>query len=298
MNVAYLPSALLADDCWIVHRAKRPYDARTGFPASVTNPCHWSSHAEAAEALGQNDYDGPGFCFADFGGIAGIDLDKCRDPETGAVAGWAQDIVEQLCSFTEVSLSGTGLHVYVRGTVPGGGRRFGQIECYSSGRFFAITGCQLSGTPDDVLDRQAELDRLLQRLDGGRSRPTRPTPTVSTTAATTAATFTFSTPAKVVDTAARGVRQLQEVLDKALAAKNGDKFGDLWEGRWQQYSEYPSQSEADLGFATMLEYWTDGDPLLIDALFRRSALMRDKWNEPRGTLTYGQLTIQAALGRF
>ena len=74
-------------------------------------------------------------------------------------------------------------------------------------------------------------------------------------------------------------RRLQEVLDKAMAALNGDKFRDLFEGRWQLYSEYPSQSEADLGFAKMLEYWTDGDPPLMDALFRRSALYRSKWDE-------------------
>jgi putative DNA primase/helicase len=48
----------------------------------------------------------------------------------------------------------------------------------------------------------------------------------------------------------------------------------------------------------MLRYWTDGDLLLMDALFRRSDLYRSKWDERHGELSYGQRTLQATLGRF
>jgi hypothetical protein len=51
---------------------------------------------------------------------------------------------------------------------------------------------------------------------------------------------------------------------------------------------YPSPSEADLALVSLLAFWTGGDAVRIDALFRSSALMRGKWDAPRGTQTYGE----------
>ncbi len=57
-----------------------------------------------------------------------IDLDSCRDPETGHIEAWAMKIVELLDSYTEVSPSGRGLHVWVRGKVPGDRRCRGKLD--------------------------------------------------------------------------------------------------------------------------------------------------------------------------
>lgn len=43
-------------------------------------------------------------------------------------------------SYTEVSPSGNGLHIIVKGKIPGSRRRKGNIEMYDSGRFFTMTG--------------------------------------------------------------------------------------------------------------------------------------------------------------
>ena len=48
----------------------------------------------------------------------GVDLDDCRDPDSGELAGWAGLIVNELSSYTEISPSGTDLHVLLEGTVP------------------------------------------------------------------------------------------------------------------------------------------------------------------------------------
>ena len=246
----------------------------------------------AQQAATANGFDGIGFVFTAGDPFAGVDLDSCRNAVTGAIEPWAQAIIDELNTYTEVSPSGCGVKLWLRGAVPSGGRRSGQVELYSDRRFFTLTGQQLAGTPTTIYDRPGELLQLLRRLPAAV-----PTPTTHHVH-TTPAKPRFGCP--VVNTGALvGVsqeRQLQAVLDKAMAAKNGDKFRDLFEGRWQLYSEYPSQSEADLGFAKMLEYWTDGDPPLMDALFRRSALYRSKWDESRGQATYGQLTIQRAGG--
>jgi len=56
------------------------------------------------------DTDGIGFVFADSGTVAGIDLDDCRDPDSGDLEGWADDLLDDVETFTEISPSGTGLH--------------------------------------------------------------------------------------------------------------------------------------------------------------------------------------------
>jgi hypothetical protein len=83
-----------------------------------------------------------------------------------------------------------------------------------------------------------------------------------------------------------------ELLGKAMAAKNGAKFQALWRG---DISGYPSQSEADLALANDLSFWFGPDPDRIDRLFRKSGLYRAKWDEPRKDSTYGLETIAKAL---
>jgi putative DNA primase/helicase len=66
-----------------------------------------------------------------------------------------------------------------------------------------------------------------------------------------------------------------EVIAKASAAANGQKFKALWSGNWQ--GMYPSQSEADEAMCCELAFWTGRDPARMDALFRQSGLYRQKW---------------------
>lgn len=67
------------------------------------------------------------------------------DPETGEVAVWAQQIIEGLDGYTELSPSGAGIHIIVRGELPGGGNRKGPLEMYDTKRFFTMTGHVLGG---------------------------------------------------------------------------------------------------------------------------------------------------------
>jgi putative DNA primase/helicase len=67
----------------------------------------------------------------------GIDLDDCADAD-GEIALWALEIARYFDSYTELSASGSGLHIIVRGEVPN--RRKDEVEVYSSKRFFTVTG--------------------------------------------------------------------------------------------------------------------------------------------------------------
>ena len=85
------------------------------------------------------------------------------------------------------------------------------------------------------------------------------------------------------------------LLARARAARNGRKFAALYDAG--DVSGYPSRSEADLALANFLVFWTGGDAARVDPFFRRSALMRRKWDALRGTETYGARTIAVALAR-
>jgi len=121
-------------------RTKVPCDPRSGQGtfASTTDSRTWATFDEAAAALEGGRYDGLGFVFSSGDPFAGVDLDAGRDPGTGALEPWAEKIVEALAGYAEVSPSGRGVHVIVRGKVPG--RKRGSVEAYSMARFFTMTG--------------------------------------------------------------------------------------------------------------------------------------------------------------
>src|SRR5580704_12531419 len=100
---------------------KVPYNAITHQRASSTNASTWSDFAKAIAASSTHGYSGIGFMFAP--PHVGIDLDHCRDIATGVVEPWAAAIIGELTSYTEISPSGTGLHVIVTGEIPPDGNR-------------------------------------------------------------------------------------------------------------------------------------------------------------------------------
>jgi primase-polymerase (primpol)-like protein len=97
---------------------------------------------------------------------AGVDFDGALDPATGNLRDWAAPVVAALDSYTEVSPSGAGVKVIVRGHVPGERRRGGQVVMYDRARFFAVTGLRLSGTPVAIRPSQPALDRLYRQAFG------------------------------------------------------------------------------------------------------------------------------------
>jgi putative DNA primase/helicase len=278
-TVAEIPEDLKDLRRWPVWRleerdgklTKVPYSPLTGRKASSTDPDTWGSYFEAIKAYTEGGYDGVGFVFSPEDGISGIDLDDCRDPETGELEPWAADIVRDIGSYAEVSPSGRGVHIIARGELPPGGRRKGKVEMYDRGRFFTMTGRRLADTPATVNERQHELVRLHRRLFG---EP-----------ATSEAADARRTPP-----AGGFAGDDRELLERAMRAHNGEKFRRLWAG---DRSGYPSGSESDLALVSHLAFWTGGDRERIDRLFRASGLYREKWERA----DYRERTISTALSQ-
>ena len=272
-----IPPALMSRDQWICWRhewiadrnewTKIPIDPHTGRKAKSTDPDTWGTleEAESHHDTRETDTDGLGFVFAEGDDIMGVDLDKCRDTDTRHVEEWAKDVVGTLDSFTEVSPSGTGFHVYVIGEVPAGGNRKGQLEMYDSARFFTVTGHHIDVTPLTIEERQAEINEIhAERIADDKPETTEP------------------------PESADGNLSDSDVIERAKASKNADKFNRLWSG---DTSKYPSHSEADAALCTMLAFWTQGNPGQIDRLFRQSGLMREKWKRD----DYRERTISGAI---
>jgi putative DNA primase/helicase len=137
-----IPSEFKTYAQWVIHRNKEPYDPCTGRRASVTDSRTWSTFPEALEAYESGRWDGLGFVFSTGDPYTGIDLDACRNPQSGQIDEWAAKIIDAFPNaYKEVSLSGCGVHLIVRGKAPN--RKRAGLEVYAAERYFVITGVAL-----------------------------------------------------------------------------------------------------------------------------------------------------------
>ena len=102
---------------------KIPLDPNTGRKAATTRPETWADfgtardrHEQLSRHAGKGGSEGLGYILR--GDHVGIDLDDCRDPHTGELEPWAQEIIRRIDSYTEVSPSGSGIRIICRGKLP------------------------------------------------------------------------------------------------------------------------------------------------------------------------------------
>ena len=251
---------------------KMPINPHNGTAASVSDPESWGTLGEVMAARKQYGCQAIGFALTKDDPYFFVDLDKCVDLETSEVAPWAMEIVHDLNTYTERSVSGTGLHAVGEGTAPEGGKKKGQVEIYDRERFVIMTGNLMPGTPTEPMPRQKELEELHAKVFG-EPKPVQP--------------------AMVPPTSGLDLSE-EEIIQRAGKAKNGAKFLALWSG---DMTGFGSHSEADGALCCILAFWTNNDPVKMDMLFRKSGLMRDKWDEKHSSSgkTYGQMTIENAI---
>ena len=282
-------------------KKKMPWNPETGTAAKAGVPDTWTSFEKAAAAVDRGQYAGVGFEFSPETGIAGIDFDHCRNAKTGEIIPEALEWLQQLGSYTEVSQSGTGFHVFIKGKLSPGARNKFQlsewgvgfdgtvdehgkpsvpgIEIYNERRYFALTGNQFSND-NVIVAAQEALDGLFTYLSQLYEKKSKQPRTVS------------SQPALLP--AASPALSDAEIVERAGRAKNGAIFSQLYNGDISRYNG--DHSRADQALCNILAFYTR-DPAQIDAVFRSSGLMRDKWDELHGKETYGRITVNKALER-
>ena len=270
-----IPDALAILPQWVCWGAKgkprkMPFDPRTGSPAKAGQPETWADFQTAAQAVEAGRFEGVGFEFDTAGCVVGIDFDHCL--HDGKCDPWVEAWVKKLNSYTEISPSGEGLHVFCSAHLPGQAIKRKEAEMYDRGRYFTMTGRPygpekpLRAAQDTVNALYAELQARAQKQ---QERPT-------------------GKPA-----AAPGGVDIEDapLIAKMKKGRNGAAFSALWNG---DISAYPSHSEADVALCNILAWWTNGDPARMDRLFRQSGLMREKWDRKQSGTTYGAITIKNA----
>ena len=290
-------------DNWVVWEFRERGGKRTKYPvnpntpntregASSTDATTWADYKTARAALERWNYDGLGFMFgtkSQPSSYAGIDLDDAINDD-GTLKEFAADIIKTMNAYTEYSPSRKGIHIIFK-VMEGLSKdadkyksRQNEIECYDSARFFTMTfdiweGCKV--LKPEYRDKECEQvrEKYLKRQ----------------AAKTESRTREFSQPTRnynysLSDSDAEILQRMYNLPDRGKICEILYKTGD--------FSGFPSQSEADLYLCWGLALVTDGDASRMELLFKNSRLMRDKWDSPRGSSTYGNNTIQAVLSNF
>ena len=206
-----------------------------------------------------------------FDGFCAVDIDHCV--EGGKLSEMAVDIINTMDSYTEYSPSGEGIRIifraafdYDKGRYYINKREIG-LEIYVSGctnKYVTLTGNTIRKV--GVNERTAELKALLEYY---MKKP--------------------ETEYKLPDDfEPHSYLTDEQVLEKAMNGR-ARRFMKLYkEG---DFSDYGSQSEADLALCSMLAFWCGGDTDQMDRLFRESALYREKWERD----DYSERTMNMAV---
>src|SRR6266487_1344108 len=234
--------------------------------ASVKIPTSWGTLAQALTTLQSGHYSGLGFMLTP--PLVMIDLDHSVDRATQTITDpQAAEIVQSLNSYTELSPSGSGLHILSYGQLPGKGIHTA-IEMYGQDRFTTITTNHLPGTPPTIEQRQEALDALYHRFA--------PAITETTNQNTRGGVWSGSTLTELPPEA-----EYDTVLQRLLS---GDIAG------------YPSPSNADFVLIMKLLHWTGDNVELTRSIFLASPLgQREKAQRKTGQTTYVDMTITNVL---
>lgn len=254
--------------------AKQPINPHTGELASATDPDAWGSFRAAQEAVSRYGCAGIGFVFQASDPYCGVDLDDCLDPGTGELAAWAGEIIGELASYAEVSPSGTGVKIWVRGSKPGERHtkqhHGGKVEVYDRARFFTFTGQRLGNT-NTIAERAEELREVYRKVFGPDQTPE-------------ARSGQRRTPQS-------SLADDSELLEKARTGGAEPRtFARLYD---RGYDAGEDRSQKDGQLCKMLAYWTGKDAERMEHLFNQSALgQRKKW---RTRADYRRDTIDYAI---
>ena len=267
---------------WVEARKKNtkipinPYDGSAG---KSNDPNTWSDFDTAMRALKDVERaDGLAFYFAN--GYVGLDIDhidsnledwRAGDNDPNNLVNKFQDLTDN--TYMEVSQSGTGIHAIFKGKIPGKRRRKGNYEMYQTGRFFALTGNNIIPDPTIKSMSDDEMKTLYEFLFGKDN---------------IVQLHSESDNITPVDLS------VVEIIKRAEnSAKTGTRFTMFMKGGWEQF--YSSHSEADMAFANDLAFWTGRDFHKMDTIFRNSSLMREKFDEKHGAVTYGTSLLNKAI---
>lgn len=254
---------------------KVPYQINGIDPADSTNRNTWSSFLDVEEAYSQGIAEGIGFVLTEDDGFACLDVDGLEDINNLSL------IVQQMVdlSYSELSPSGQGLHVWIKGFKHDNKKLMNKntslgFEIYDKKRFITFTGESIS--EQSTINESSEIIELIEEIF---KRKEKQTPTI------------------IENIGSRGVSTLPEADIIRIACNNkktGEKITKYLHGDWESLHN-GDYSAADIALCNHLAFWTNVDKAMMDSIYRKSSLMRDKWDRPQNGTTYGDITLDKAI---
>lgn len=271
---------------------KPPINPYTLYSGMSNDPRSLATFDEAAAQIGKTarvkvkGYEelqeckvaGVGIAFSGTG-VFGLDLDNVVDNERRVMTREAGEIMTLLDSYTEVSPSGTGLHVIALGTLPADikklakpkkdifGTEKAEYQLFDSG-YMTISGDVVG---DHVIaDRTAEVADVYEKY----FREVTPIEKPSTQRPATASSVVSSATGYTYERWLEEVKRLSdaEILERIfLSGGVGSRVRALYEGDTSEYGN--DHSRADQALCTFL-YGFTSDRGLTERLFRSSGLYR------------------------
>ncbi|KLU61783.1 hypothetical protein CEB3_c19620 [Peptococcaceae bacterium CEB3] len=259
---------------------KVPYSS-AGKKAKINDPTTWKGFAQRvyylANTFPQRGFDGIAFALTAESGYIVLDIDHCLDENGEIISEDVQTIVQIANTYTEISQSGTGLHLFFSGEKQykrcktDAGQPY---EFYAKNRFIIMTGW-LFGTQSQTINDDQEIIEQVENLIfpyGDETKRQKENRLMSES-------NTESIPVMLED---------QKIIDLGMRERS-PLFGDLFAGDISHYAY--DDSRADLVLCLKIAFYTV-DSAQIDRIFRQSSLVRPKWEERED---YRERTIQKAL---
>lgn len=259
-----VPQELKAYPQWVNWRLeddkKVPVNPSTLGNAGV----HWENTWTSFQKAAATGHLGIGFVLTEDDPYTCVDLDKCVEPGM-EISDETRGILDLLSGWVELSPSGTGLHVWVKNqTIVN--RRSPGIEIYSSGRWMTVTGRSNPNAPPTIPERTTEVEELFASYFADHRQE-------------------FAVlPVTVED---------DEIWERLFRSSNGTFFRSLFQGDTSVC--YGDHSRAVILLANQLARMTDLDAGRVKNLLYQTGLIRDKWEEKRGNITWIDYQIKDAI---
>lgn len=222
---------------------KSPYCVKPGevVRASVQDPSTWKTFEETLRDKVSSGAPYIGFVLTTEAGYTCIDLDVIDEERQRAKSQkidpgkWTTQvdferynkIIEVFNTYTELSVSGKGAHLWLKGMIGAGARR-DAVEVYSQERFMVCTGNAF--VQESIKENEEMLNLLIEEIRGAN----------------------YTGPGALIEL--EPTEDDSTVWDRAANASNADKFAALVRGEWAL--TYPSQSEADLALMSMFTFYS------------------------------------------
>lgn len=229
--------------------SKRPIDCNTGNYAESDNPETWTTFDKALEYVREHGGTTVAYALDGKDKVSCVDIDRCFD-KNGELSETAKEALKKSgATYAERSVSGNGLHIF--GKTDGMDLRTfskgGDLEFYQKEQFIAMTG-DGAKTKDLVNFDTCGMKPYLESKCEKRIEW------------------------KGVCKGENGLSSMsdKDVVEKAGAAKNGDKFKRLYAGEDLQNNH----SNSDMSLMNILAYWCNGDKEQMLRIFATSGLFR------------------------